>query len=159
MFFLKRPVSCLFFPCFVNIVVFLLICRLMAKAATMPVVPACAQVTPDTISAVIYTSGTTGNPKGVELSHRNIVTNVSLTGELWRPSGMLEGQTTLAFLPWAHVFGMTCELHQFNAGGTIFRACLRYFCLSSYSVVPKTIISTFCLFSLIFSCFFRSLFP
>ena len=108
----------------------------MAKAATMPVVPPCAQVTPDTISAVIYTSGTTGNPKGVELSHRNIVTNVSLTGELWRPSGMLQGQTTLAFLPWAHVFGMTCELHQFNAGGTILNAYLRYFCLLSYSVVP-----------------------
>lgn len=100
--------------------------RLMAKAATMPVVPPCAQVTPDTISAVIYTSGTTGNPKGVELSHRNIVSNVARTAELWRPSGMLEGQTTLAFLPWAHVFGMTCELHQFNAGGT----CL--FCISVF---------------------------
>ncbi|HMQ67718.1 MAG TPA: AMP-binding protein [Ignavibacteria bacterium] len=30
----------------------------------------------DTLATIIYTSGTTGNPKGVILSHRNIVNNV-----------------------------------------------------------------------------------
>ena len=91
--------------------------RLMARAAALPVVPPNPKVTADTISAVIYTSGTTGNPKGVELSHRNIVSNVTLTNELWRGAGCLRRETALAFLPWAHVFGMTCDLHQFSASG------------------------------------------
>jgi long-chain acyl-CoA synthetase len=34
---------------------------------------ASSKVSPDDLSIIIYTSGTTGNPKGVELSHANIV--------------------------------------------------------------------------------------
>jgi long-chain acyl-CoA synthetase len=90
----------------------------MAKAATMAPVPPRKDVTPDHICTIIYTSGTTGKPKGVELSHRNIVSEVQGSNELWRSSGLLTQQVSLAFLPWAHVFGMTCELHQFTSTGT-----------------------------------------
>ncbi len=57
---------------------------------------------------LIYTSGTTGKPKGVKLSHGNILSNVHMIDELLdiQPS-----DRSLAFLPWAHVFGQTCELH------------------------------------------------
>ena len=92
----------------------------MSKAVTLPAVPARTDITADDISTIIYTSGTTGKPKGVELSHRNIIADVKGANQLWRDSGMLGQQTSLAFLPWAHVFGMTCELHQFTSAGTVF---------------------------------------
>jgi long-chain acyl-CoA synthetase len=62
----------------------------------------------DDIAFLIYTSGTTGNPKGVKLSHENIASNVSAVHEIF---DMLADDRTLSFLPWAHVFGLTCELH------------------------------------------------
>ena len=92
-------------------------CRWMAKAASLPAVPALQDLSPDHISTIIYTSGTTGKPKGVELSHKNIVSEVHGTNKLWKGSGLLGQQVSLAFLPWAHVFGMTCELHHFTATG------------------------------------------
>ena len=63
---------------------------------------------PEDTSCLIYTSGTTGNPKGVILSHANIISNVNAV------HGMLPMRTddrSLSFLPWAHSFGHTCELH------------------------------------------------
>lgn len=62
----------------------------------------------DEICGFIYTSGTTGNPKGVLLSHGNIASNVGAI------HGILDigaNDTSLSFLPWAHSFGQTVELH------------------------------------------------
>jgi len=56
----------------------------------------------------IYTSGTTGQPKGVILSHGNLCSNVEAL-QLILP--LLEEDRTLSFLPWAHSFGQTVELH------------------------------------------------
>jgi len=57
---------------------------------------------------MIYTSGTTGNPKGVILSHRNLIFECSIVTPLL---GMDQDVRTLAFLPWAHVFGQVAEVH------------------------------------------------
>ena len=92
----------------------------MERALTLPAVPARSDITADDICTIIYTSGTTGKPKGVELSHRNIVKDVQGAEELCRRYDDLDGmgpQVSLAFLPWAHVFGMTCELHQLTSTG------------------------------------------
>ena len=62
------------------------------------------------IADILYTSGTTGNPKGVELSHHNIVQNVIHTFEGFDASCK---DRSMAFLPWAHAFGKTVELHIF----------------------------------------------
>ncbi|QBX99511.1 4-coumarate--CoA ligase family protein [Rhodophyticola sp. CCM32] len=51
-----------------------------------------------------YSSGTTGRPKGVMLSHRNIVTNVN---QLALPTELQPGETVIAFLPFFHIYGMT----------------------------------------------------
>jgi long-chain acyl-CoA synthetase len=70
-------------------------------------VPA-ASLTPETIAGFIYTSGTTGNPKGVLLSHENFVSNVNGVHEIFP---LDPDDRSLSFLPWAHSFGQTVELH------------------------------------------------
>ncbi|HSN84595.1 MAG TPA: long-chain fatty acid--CoA ligase [Polyangiales bacterium] len=63
---------------------------------------------PDAIADFIYTSGTTGAPKGVKLSHRNLAYNVSAIHDVFP---MEPDDRSLCFLPWAHSFGQTVELH------------------------------------------------
>ena len=62
----------------------------------------------DDIAGLIYTSGTTGNPKGVLLSHGNITSNINAIHEVF---SFEVTDRSLSFLPWAHSFGQTCELH------------------------------------------------
>ncbi len=60
-----------------------------------------AAVRPESLATIVYTSGTTGDPKGVMLTHRNIVSNVLAT------QGWLDLDPTdriLSFLPLSHVF-------------------------------------------------------
>lgn len=65
------------------------------------------QVKPEDLLTIIYTSGTTGRPKGVMLSHNNIVTNT--LGVSQRIMGtMVAGEdTTLSFLPMCHIYERT----------------------------------------------------
>lgn len=63
---------------------------------------------PDTIAAFIYTSGTTGSPKGVMLSHRNLASNVAASTAVFPVTAT---DRSVSFLPWAHVYGQTIELH------------------------------------------------
>jgi long-chain acyl-CoA synthetase len=63
---------------------------------------------PDQIADFIYTSGTTGKPKGVLLTHGNITSNVNGVLEVFH---FEPDDRSLAFLPWAHAFGQTCEVH------------------------------------------------
>ena len=62
----------------------------------------------DDVAGLIYTSGTTGNPKGVILTHGNFASNVSAIHEVHEMEG---SDRSLSFLPWAHSFGQTVELH------------------------------------------------
>ena len=63
---------------------------------------------PTELAGLIYTSGTTGMPKGVMLSHGNIASNINAIHEMFT---FAADDRSLAFLPWAHSFGQTCELH------------------------------------------------
>ncbi|OBI71286.1 4-coumarate--CoA ligase family protein [Mycobacterium sp. E740] len=60
------------------------------------------------LAALPYSSGTTGNPKGVMLTHRNLVANVAQIRPL---HGMTPGDTVLAVLPFFHIYGMTVLLN------------------------------------------------
>ncbi|MEO6038164.1 MAG: long-chain fatty acid--CoA ligase [Saprospiraceae bacterium] len=60
-----------------------------------------ATIRPDDVATLIYTSGTTGNPKGVMLTHRNIVFNVEAVNKL---VPIQPGDRCLSFLPVSHVF-------------------------------------------------------
>ena len=61
------------------------------------------------LSNLIYTSGTTGNPKGVKLSHENILSNIDSIKK--RFHDLPDNQISLNILPWAHIYGLTCELY------------------------------------------------
>jgi len=76
-----------------------------------------ADISPQDIAGFIYTSGTTGKPKGVLLSHQNLAYNVSAVHEVF-PMG--SDDRSLSFLPWAHSFGQTVELHAlFSMGASM----------------------------------------
>ncbi|MEZ7500584.1 long-chain fatty acid--CoA ligase [Flavobacterium sp. Arc3] len=76
-------------------------------------VDACkSSVKPDDLATIIYTSGTTGRPKGVMLSHNNIVSDV-LNSALRIPFEAGKS-TALSFLPVCHIFErMILYLHQY----------------------------------------------
>jgi len=62
----------------------------------------------DDLATLIYTSGTTGRPKGCELTHRNLVTEVkTVVGML--PELLTANGSVLLFLPLAHVFGKVIQ--------------------------------------------------
>jgi len=85
---------------------------LVEKEAPIPI----AKMPPTDLSTIIYTSGTTGTPKGVELTHDNIISQLKSLKTLWGDG--LQNHISLAFLPWAHVFGQTAELHSLLATGS-----------------------------------------
>ena len=82
-------------------------------------------IKPDELATIIYTSGTTGNPKGVMLSHSNIISNVE--GCIDRMPAN-ENSKVLTFLPVCHVYErmlhylymyMGCSIHFAESMDTI----------------------------------------
>jgi long-chain acyl-CoA synthetase len=71
-------------------------------------------------ACLIYTSGTTGNPKGVILTHANLISNINAVQDSFPLSG---DDRSLSFLPWAHSFGHTCELHCLLSRGASMALC------------------------------------
>jgi len=67
-----------------------------------------ANVTPDDLATLIYTSGTTGVPKGVMLSHRNLVSNFTAHAKM-HPLG--KEHRVISFLPLCHVYERSVNYH------------------------------------------------
>ncbi|MGB5438151.1 MAG: long-chain fatty acid--CoA ligase [Gammaproteobacteria bacterium] len=59
---------------------------------------------PDALATIVYTSGTTGRPKGVMLSHRNIIYNADAALDIVQVTAE---DTLLSFLPLSHTFERT----------------------------------------------------
>lgn len=77
-------------------------------------------VKPEDLATIIYTSGTTGTPKGVMLSHHNIVQNVISTGKRLNISG--SGKRLVSYLPVSHVFERAASYYAQMMGFEIYFA-------------------------------------
>jgi long-chain acyl-CoA synthetase len=72
------------------------------------------------LATILYTSGTTGSPKGVRLSHRNIVSNIKAVLALVPVS---HRQDALSFLPLSHIFERMVTHLYMAAGTSVWYAC------------------------------------
>ncbi len=92
----------------------------------------------DALATIIYTSGTTGHPKGVMLSHHNIVSN-AYKGLLCFPIG--PGDVMLSFLPLSHSFERTVGYYvSIMAGSTIAFSRSIQFLLDDMQVIRPTVL-------------------
>jgi long-chain acyl-CoA synthetase len=108
------------------------------------VVKARDAVKPEDLATIIYTSGTTGLPKGVMLSHKNVVSNVIAATP--RIPGLVKGQAkTLSFLPVCHSFERFIQyLYMYNGASIYFaesietiKADLNYCQPTIFTAVPR----------------------
>jgi acyl-CoA synthetase (AMP-forming)/AMP-acid ligase II len=85
-----------------------------------PAVTAPAIDTRRDVVVLPYSSGTTGLPKGVMLTHFNLVANLSQCVGAEHFDAFKEGDIVIAVLPFFHIYGMVvCMLLQLAAGGTV----------------------------------------
>jgi len=86
-------------------------------AQTLGVGHAVVHPDPADLCMILYTSGTTGRPKGVELTHHNVGSNLSALHQIFP---VVPEDRSLSFLPWAHGFGQVVELYGlFSVGASL----------------------------------------
>jgi long-chain acyl-CoA synthetase len=91
-------------------------------------------VEPEDVLCLIYTSGTTGPPKGVELTHGNMMSEFrALAGVVdWKPAGR-----SISFLPTAHVGDRWGQLYASMIHGTTVHCCPNPREMVAYSIEVK----------------------
>ena len=81
--------------------------RLLRRHSPQP--PSVA-VKPEDTAVIQFTSGTTGEPKGITLSHHNLVAN-TMQVRAWLPQARDGQETILCVVPFSHVYGMTAGMN------------------------------------------------
>jgi long-chain acyl-CoA synthetase len=75
-----------------------------------------AALGPDDLATIMYTSGTTGNPKGVMLTHGNLLSNVLAVSQ---SAGQRPGDVVLSWLPYTHIYARTVDHYSMLATGVL----------------------------------------
>ncbi len=77
--------------------------------ARYPPSPPAVAIRPEDVVLFQYTGGTTGLPKAAMLTHRNLISNVTMV-DAWVKDGKPGAETIMAAIPFFHVYGMTTAL-------------------------------------------------
>ena len=91
-------------------------------------------ITPSDLATLIYTSGTTGQPKGVMLSHRNLLHQINTLGAVVQPQ---PGDQVMGILPSWHSFERTAEYFLFSQGCCQTYSTIRYLKSDLKTVKPQ----------------------
>jgi len=75
----------------------------------MPISPPPSSTRPDDLAVLQYTGGITDVPKGVMLTHRNLMAN-TLQNRHWLTSAQEGRETCLSVLPFSHIYGLTAAM-------------------------------------------------
>ncbi len=84
--------------------------RMATLMRDAPIEPPEVAIAPESLAAIIFTSGTTDEPRGVCLSHANLVANTLQTRH-WIPDLQVGKETWLSVLPLLHSYGMTSAMN------------------------------------------------
>ena len=102
-----------------------------------------AQVPVDVANDVVvipYSSGTTGFPKGVMLTHRNLLANLV---QLEDALSVTDGEVVLAVLPFFHIYGMQVLMNEFLSRGATIVTLPRFDLEQALSIIQERRISRF----------------
>lgn len=73
------------------------------------------EIAGDQLATLLFTSGTTGQPRGVMLTHENLVSNAIAVSDA---VGSDANETRLCFLPLSHIYARTCDLYSWLYRGS-----------------------------------------
>ena len=95
---------------------------------------------PDALATIVYTSGTTGKPKGVMLSHRNILSNAYASLQIMTVG---RDDVFLSFLPLSHMFERACGYYLTIMSGstTVFARSVQQLSEDLQNMRPTLLIS------------------
>ncbi|MEG4801517.1 long-chain fatty acid--CoA ligase [Microcoleus sp. ARI1-B5] len=110
--------------------------QVMATGANRPLKP--ADRNQQTLATLLYTSGTTGKPKGVMLTHGNLLHQVTTFGTILQPEA---GDCALSILPSWHAYERSVEYFLLSQGCTQIYTNIRYFKQDFKTCKPQYMVS------------------
>ncbi|MFS8638043.1 MAG: long-chain fatty acid--CoA ligase [Gemmatimonadota bacterium] len=95
---------------------------------------------PDDVATILYTSGTTGQPKGVQLTHKNVFSNIVACEQILE---VTSEDVTLSFLPLSHILQRMVDFLFFHKGVSIsYVPAIDRVAQSMAEVRPTVVVST-----------------
>ncbi|MEG4336563.1 long-chain fatty acid--CoA ligase [Microcoleus sp. D3_18_C2] len=110
--------------------------QVMTTGANRPLKP--TNHKPQTLATLLYTSGTTGKPKGVMLTHGNLLHQLNTLGTILQPEG---GDGVLSILPSWHAYERSVEYFLLSQGCTQIYTNIRYFKQDFKTYKPQYMVS------------------
>ncbi|MEG4217243.1 long-chain fatty acid--CoA ligase [Microcoleus sp. Pol14C6] len=110
--------------------------QVMTTGANRPLKP--TNHKPQTLATLLYTSGTTGKPKGVMLTHGNLLHQLNTLGTVLQPEA---GESALSILPSWHAYERSVEYFLLSQGCTQIYTNIRYFKQDFKTYKPQYMVS------------------